>query len=113
VTEAFLIRANISLGLAYSFRGSLHYHHGRKHGIVQADAVLEEPRVLHLDPARRRLLFYTGRSLSTRGPQSPPTQRHTSSNKATPPTSATSSGPSIFKPPQMFSQARDKCSRTV
>jgi hypothetical protein len=37
------------LGLAYSFRGSVHYHHGRKHGIRLADMVLEEPRVLHLD----------------------------------------------------------------
>jgi len=31
-----------------SFRGSVHYHHGGKHGRVQADMVLEEPRVLHL-----------------------------------------------------------------
>jgi hypothetical protein len=37
------------LGLAYSFIGSAYYHHGRKHGnMVQADMVLEEPRVLHL-----------------------------------------------------------------
>jgi hypothetical protein len=35
------------LGLAYSFRGSVHYHHGS----VEADLVLEkELRVLHLDP---------------------------------------------------------------
>jgi len=35
--------------LAYSFRGSVHYH-GGKHGGVQADMVLEkELRVLHLD----------------------------------------------------------------
>jgi hypothetical protein len=32
------------LGLAYRFRGSIHYHHGRKH-----DIVLEEARVIHLD----------------------------------------------------------------
>ena len=38
------------MGLSYSFRGSVHYHHGRKHGSVQADMVLEkELRVLHLD----------------------------------------------------------------
>ena len=38
------------MGLAYSFRGSVHYHHGRKHGSIQADMVLEkELRVLHLD----------------------------------------------------------------
>ena len=47
--KATLIKANICLGLAYSFRGSVHYHHGRKHGNVQADMVLEELRVLHLD----------------------------------------------------------------
>jgi hypothetical protein len=37
------------LGLAYSFRGSVHYHHGGKHGIMQADMVLEESRVIYLD----------------------------------------------------------------
>jgi hypothetical protein len=36
--------------LAYKFRGLVHYHHGEKHGGMQADMVLEEPRVLHLDP---------------------------------------------------------------
>jgi hypothetical protein len=44
------------LGLAYSFRGSVHY--GRKHGSLKADMVLErELIVLHLDlqAARRRL----------------------------------------------------------
>jgi hypothetical protein len=46
------------LGIAYSFRGSVHYHHGRKHGSVQAGMVLEMLRVLHLVPKanRRRLL---------------------------------------------------------
>jgi hypothetical protein len=37
------------MGLAYRFRGSVYYHHGGKHGSVQADLVLEELRVLHLD----------------------------------------------------------------
>ena len=37
------------MGLAYRFRGSVHYHHGRKHGSLQGDIVLEEPRVLHVD----------------------------------------------------------------
>jgi hypothetical protein len=37
-------------GVVYSFRGLVHYHHGRKHGSMQADMVLEkELRVLHLD----------------------------------------------------------------
>jgi hypothetical protein len=48
------------LGLAYSFRGSAHYHHGGKHGSMQADMMLEkELRVLHLDPkASRKRLFH-------------------------------------------------------
>ena len=37
---------NIYLGLAYSFRGLVHYHYGS----LQADMALEkELRVLHLD----------------------------------------------------------------
>jgi hypothetical protein len=42
------------LGLAYSFRDSVHYHHGEKYGCMQADMVLEELRVLHLDPKAAR-----------------------------------------------------------
>ena len=38
------------MGLPYSFRDLDRYHHGRKHGRVQADMVLEELRVLPLDP---------------------------------------------------------------
>jgi hypothetical protein len=37
----------------YSFRG-LVYHHDRKHGGMQADLVLEEPRALHLDTQAAR-----------------------------------------------------------
>ena len=32
-----------------SFRGSVFYHYGGKHGSIQADMVLEKHRVLHLD----------------------------------------------------------------
>jgi hypothetical protein len=40
----------MQLGLAYSFRGLVHYHHGRKHDSRQANTVLEkELRVLHLE----------------------------------------------------------------
>ena len=47
---ANLIKENIYMGLACSFRGLVHYHHGRKHGRIQTDMVLEkELRVLHLD----------------------------------------------------------------
>jgi hypothetical protein len=53
------------LGLAYKFRGSVHYHQGNqggKHGSIQADMVLEkELRVLHLDPtAAKRSLASSG-----------------------------------------------------
>lgn len=37
------------MGLAYGFRGLVHFNHGRKHGSRQADMVLEELRVLPLD----------------------------------------------------------------
>jgi hypothetical protein len=50
MTKVTLIKENIYLGLAYSFRGSAHCHHGEKHGSMQADKVLEEPRALHLHP---------------------------------------------------------------
>jgi hypothetical protein len=35
-------------GAGLQFKGSVHYHHGRKHDRVQAGMVLEELRVLHL-----------------------------------------------------------------
>ena len=51
MTMTVPIKQNISLWLAYSFRGLVHYHHGGKHGSVQADMMLEkELRVLYLDP---------------------------------------------------------------
>jgi hypothetical protein len=46
--RATLREDNFTLGLAYKFRGSVQYHHCRKHGSIQADTVLERyPRVLH------------------------------------------------------------------
>ena len=59
MTKATLINENMKLGLAYSFRDSVYYHHGGKHGIIRADMVLEEPKVLHLDlkTTRGRLSF--------------------------------------------------------
>jgi len=98
------------LGLAYNSRGSVHYYHGGKHGRVQVDMVLGS--VLYLNPKAaqretcshkqpgRASIFLIGQSLNSRSPQSRPTQWHTFSNKATPPTSGTSHGPSVFKPPQ-------------
>ena len=38
----------MTLKLAYRLIGAVHYRHGGKHVNVQADVVLEEPRVLHL-----------------------------------------------------------------
>ena len=50
MTMTALIRESISLELAYSFRGLVHYCHGGKHGSVQADMVLvKESRVLDSD----------------------------------------------------------------
>jgi hypothetical protein len=41
--------------MGYSFRGSVHYHHGGKYDIIQADLVLEkEPRVLNHDQKAAR-----------------------------------------------------------
>jgi hypothetical protein len=76
MTQTILVKASISIGLAWSSRSAVHYHHGGKHGSVQAGLVLvQELRVLHLDPkaARKRLSsawnqeeghFCTGQSLS-------------------------------------------------
>jgi hypothetical protein len=72
------------IGAVYTFRCSTHYHHGEKHNIMQAALVLEEPRILHLDPkaARKGLDFHTGQSFSTETSKSTVThflqQGHTS-----------------------------------
>jgi hypothetical protein len=58
MTTAILIKDNISLGLAYRFRGLVRYYHGGKHAGVQAGMMLaKELRVLHVNPkaARSRL----------------------------------------------------------
>ena len=47
-------KGSIYLGLAYSFRVSVHYHQGREHGSIQASMVKEELRVLHLVPKANR-----------------------------------------------------------
>jgi hypothetical protein len=60
MAKATLIKTNISLCWAYSFRDSVHYHHGKRYGIVQANLVPKEPSSLHLDlkTARRQLLCF-------------------------------------------------------
>jgi len=52
MTEATLIKENISLGLAYRFIGSIPYHYGRKHGSIQVDLVLEKELMLTLGKTR-------------------------------------------------------------
>jgi hypothetical protein len=47
------------IGSPYSFRDSVHYYHGRKHGSIQADVGLEKLKVLQLDlKATSRLLYW-------------------------------------------------------
>lgn len=58
MTTATLIKDNIQLGLAYSFRSSVHYLHSEKHDSVQANMVLEKMlRVQYLDPKAVRRGF--------------------------------------------------------
>jgi hypothetical protein len=82
----------------------VHFHSGRKHGSIQADLVLEELRVLHLDlkAARRRLshwaeleLILYMRSQSLSYSDTLPPSRPQLFNKAIYPNSATFYGPSI------------------
>jgi hypothetical protein len=98
MTKATLIKANILLELAYRFRGSVHYHHSRKHGRIQIGMVLaKELRVLHLYPKAtgRRLALSSWVELMHRTSKPMPTvthffqQGHTYSNKVTPPNSVT------------------------
>jgi hypothetical protein len=122
MTRATLIKENISLELAYSFRGLVHYHHGRKHGSMQANILLgKELRVLHLDPKATEGDWIPDWAELEHSETSNPTptvthllqqvqQGQTYSNKVIPPNSATPYEPSIqtydpwkpniFKPPQ-------------
>ena len=45
--------------MAYSFRGLVHFHHGRKHGDIQADMMLEELSILHLASQAAERDFHT------------------------------------------------------
>jgi hypothetical protein len=54
MTMTTLTEENISLGLAYSFRDLVHYHHDRKHGGMLADMVLKKDQSsLDLDPKQK------------------------------------------------------------
>ena len=88
--------------LVYTFRGSVHYQHGRKHGSVQVVMVLEELRVLHLDlTAAKRGRSFLHRIEPEHRISKPAYTVTYFSNKATPLNSAISHEPSLFKPPQM------------
>ena len=78
MTTAALIKENIEVRLAYTFRGLVHYYHGRNRGSMQVDMVLgKELRLLHLDLQTAEEDCCTRPSLSIgdlRRPQSPPPQ---------------------------------------
>ena len=64
-----MTKATLSeLGLAYSFRGSVHYHHGRKHGSLAgshgAGEGTESEGAQLLQAPRRGSESLTGQSLS-------------------------------------------------
>jgi hypothetical protein len=42
MATATLMTESIYLRLVFSFRGFVHYHYGRKHGVMQADMVPEK-----------------------------------------------------------------------
>lgn len=48
MTMVIFIKENIYWEFAYTFRGIVHYHHGRKYGSMQAEVKLEESRVLYI-----------------------------------------------------------------
>ena len=49
VTKATVLKVNIYLGLAYSFKYLVYYHYSRKHGSMKAAMMLKkELRILHL-----------------------------------------------------------------
>ena len=90
------------MGLVYTFRGSVHYHHGENMASCRQTWFLrsQEFYILIQRPARRRLSLHWV-ALEHWSPQCLPI--YTSTNKATSPNSATSHGPSIFKLSQMGS----------
>ena len=43
------------MGLAYRFRGLIHYHHGGKHDVTRADMVLEKEPEFYIWMNRQQL----------------------------------------------------------
>lgn len=97
------------MGLAYSFRCLVHYWHGRKHGSMHTDMVLEkELKVLHPDWQGVGRDSESLAWLKHLRPLSPPAMPHflkqyqTHSNKASPPNSTSlyeSTKPFLFTIP--------------
>jgi hypothetical protein len=54
MTIAILMKENTELGLAYSFRCSVHYHHIGKHGSVQAESAGVAKSSISSSKAHRR-----------------------------------------------------------
>jgi len=73
MNTAALINGDISLGLAYRFRGLVHYHHGRKHNGTQADTMLEKSSTSGLAGSRRTCepLALPGASETSKHPLAP------------------------------------------
>jgi len=116
-TKPTLIKENVCLGMAYSFKGLVHNPHGGKHDSVQADVVLEELSSTSWSAGtKERLCVTLGITWAVRS-QSPPPQWHTPFNKATPLNSAIPygqafkhmcpKGPFLFKQPQWYIQFLD------
>jgi hypothetical protein len=72
------------IGAGFEFRGFVHFYHGRKHGYIQTDIVLERQlRVPYPDQQAAGRESNTEPGLCILNFKANP-QRHTSSNKATP-----------------------------
>ena len=85
MAKAALIKETIYLGLAYSFRGLVHYHRVVNHGCTQTGMLLKKQlRVLHLDlqTAGRKSLWAW--NVISEASEPIPNDLQSSSNKATP-----------------------------
>ena len=90
---ATLMKENISLGLAYRFRGLVHYCYGRKHGSTQVDMVLERSQEFYIwiiwwqEERNTGHLAWTSETSKPAPSDTFTQQNHIYSNKATPPNS--------------------------
>lgn len=65
MTTATLTQENVAVGLAYGFRGRVHYHQCGKPGGAQEDMVLEDKlRILYPDQQAAERECHTGRDMS-------------------------------------------------